>query len=92
MRSERVSEALERLAWILPEGIAGVDAEGRVDLWNPAATLMFGWTEEDVVGKPLPAGLGVMYAAHFEASEPVVSKAGKRVDVGFRISRLSGEC
>ncbi len=89
MRSERVSEALETLASILPDVIIGVDAQGLVELWNPAAAAAFGWTEEDVLGKPLPAGLGVIHSANFEASEPVISKAGTPVNIGFGLSHLS---
>jgi PAS domain-containing protein len=90
MRSERVSEALETLASILPEAIIGVDAEGRVDLWNRGATATFGWTEEDVLGQPLPGGLGVIEAGHFAANERVLSRAGTVVHFGFRMSRLPG--
>ena len=29
--------------------------DGSVQLWNPAAERMFGWTEDEVLGRPLPA-------------------------------------
>ena len=90
LSSERSNEALEILASILPEAIIGIDAEGHVELWNSAASVIFGWTEEDVLDKPLPAGIGFIHATHFEANEPVMSKAGVPVDVGFRTSHLSG--
>ena len=88
--SERVTEALQTLASILPEAIVGVDAQGLVELWNPAAVTMFGWAENEVLGKFLPVELGVVRATHFEANERVMSKGGLPVDVGFRQSRLSG--
>lgn len=34
-----------------PDAIITGDLEGRVVSWNPAATLMFGYTEEEIVGK-----------------------------------------
>ncbi len=32
----------------------GLDLEGRVTNWNPAAEKIFGWTWNEVIGKPLP--------------------------------------
>ena len=32
----------------------GRDAEARVTSWNQAATKLFGWTEEEVLGRELP--------------------------------------
>jgi PAS domain S-box-containing protein len=37
-----------------PLAIVSLDLEGRVSQWNPAATQIFGWREEDVVGGVLP--------------------------------------
>jgi PAS domain S-box-containing protein len=37
-----------------PLAIWAVDLEGKVTAWNPAAERMFGWTEVEVVGEPLP--------------------------------------
>jgi PAS domain S-box-containing protein len=37
----------------LPTVVAGLDLV--VQLWNPAAAELLGWTEDEVVGKPVPA-------------------------------------
>jgi two-component system sensor histidine kinase/response regulator len=37
-----------------PLPILTLDLEGNVRSWNSAATLMFGWGPEDVVGRPVP--------------------------------------
>lgn len=37
-----------------PLPILTLDAEGNVSSWNEAATSTFGWTEEEVVGAPVP--------------------------------------
>jgi PAS domain S-box-containing protein len=39
---------------ISPIAVIGVDAGSRVDLWNPAAARLFGWREDEVIGRPLP--------------------------------------
>ncbi|GIW50783.1 MAG: hypothetical protein KatS3mg081_0138 [Gemmatimonadales bacterium] len=37
-----------------PLPIIGLDPEGRVTLWNGAAERLFGWTEAEVLGRPIP--------------------------------------
>jgi PAS domain S-box-containing protein len=37
-----------------PVAIIVLDLEERVQLWNPAAERLFGWKEEELLGKPLP--------------------------------------
>ncbi len=37
-----------------PLALKVLDAEGRIEIWNPAAERIFGWTEEEVLGKELP--------------------------------------
>jgi len=35
--------------------IVALDRDGRVTLWNNAATRLFGWSAQEVLGQPLPA-------------------------------------
>ncbi len=37
-----------------PLSIVAFDASGNIQLWNPAAERMFGWTAEEALGKPHP--------------------------------------
>jgi PAS domain S-box-containing protein len=37
-----------------PVAIYAFDSNGAVTMWNPAAERMFGWTEAEVIGRPLP--------------------------------------
>ena len=37
-----------------PLAIWAVDLDGLVTFWNPAATRTFGWTPEEVIGRPAP--------------------------------------
>lgn len=37
-----------------PLGICSIDTEGRILLWNPASRRIFGWSDDEVLGRPLP--------------------------------------
>ncbi len=50
----RLSRALRVVFDAAPVPIISLDADGRVQSWNPAAGRMFGWWEEEVRGRPLP--------------------------------------
>jgi len=77
-----------------PLAIWAVDLDGRVTFWNPAATRIFGWTEDEVIGHPLPVvpeELRAEYAQwleRFRRGEAIaglererVRKDGKRIQV-----------
>ena len=42
------------LSALLPLPVIVTGPDGRVQLWNVGAAHLFGWTEEEVAGKPLP--------------------------------------
>src|SRR3972149_7423024 len=48
------SETLQALVQASPVGIAMIDPEGAVKMWNPAAERIFGWSADEVLGRPLP--------------------------------------
>src|SRR3990170_3471200 len=49
------SETLQALVQASPVGIAILDPDGRVEMWNPAAERIFGWSADEVLGRPLPS-------------------------------------
>ncbi|HUF02189.1 MAG TPA: PAS domain S-box protein [Gaiellaceae bacterium] len=56
-REEEIRSSEERLRAVIesaPVAIVEIDLEDRVLQWNPAATRIFGWSAEEVVGRPLP--------------------------------------
>lgn len=56
-RTAELVEANQELAALIdssPLAIVVRDPGERVMLWNPAAERMFGWTQEEVLGRPLP--------------------------------------
>jgi PAS domain S-box-containing protein len=55
--SEDLRQSNEQLSAILsssPLAIVAVDAQQNVEIWNPAAEQVFGWTAAEVAGKPTP--------------------------------------
>lgn len=50
----QTNETLATLVQNAPLAIVVYDLEGRVLRWNPAAEVMFGWSAEEVVGRPNP--------------------------------------
>jgi PAS domain S-box-containing protein len=57
LAEEALRQANEKLTALIqasPLAIIGIDTEGRVTSWNPAAERIFGWTREEVLGRLLP--------------------------------------
>jgi len=50
----KTTQTLEGLIQASPVAIIMLDLDGKVKMWNPAAEKMFGWSEEEVLGQPLP--------------------------------------
>jgi PAS domain S-box-containing protein len=48
------NQRLEALIQAAPVSIEILDPEGNVQLWNPTAEQMFGWSTQEVLGRPLP--------------------------------------
>jgi len=51
---EALAKASQTSIYASPVPIIAVDTQRRVTLWNPAAAAVFGWSEEEVLGKPSP--------------------------------------
>jgi len=69
--------------------VIGVDLQGRVTLWNPAAERIFGWSEDDVLGRPLsivPDDL----RAEFLSAIDLVGRHGRVPDQLTRRRRRDG--
>jgi two-component system, cell cycle sensor histidine kinase and response regulator CckA len=54
---DALRKASETSIYASPIPIIAVDTQRRVTLWNPAAEAEFGWSEEEVLGKPNPVKL-----------------------------------
>ncbi len=54
-RLREANQTLRALIEALPLAIVAMDFEGKVKSWNRAAQRMFGWTEQELLGRPFPA-------------------------------------
>ena len=48
------TETLRALIQASPLGIIAHDGDAQVQMWNPAAERIFGWSEQEVLGRPYP--------------------------------------
>jgi two-component system cell cycle sensor histidine kinase/response regulator CckA len=63
---QALTARIEALIRVSPLAIMLVDADDNVRMWNPSAQGMFGWTAEEVLGRPnpiVPEEMRVEYAA-----------------------------
>ncbi len=51
---QQTSQTLEAIFQSAPLAIYAVDPDGKTLMWNPAAERIFGWREQETVGRPLP--------------------------------------
>ena len=54
VEARATSEAMQSLIDLAPQAIISVDALWNVTRWNKAAVALFGWTADELMGKPLP--------------------------------------
>jgi PAS domain S-box-containing protein len=101
---EASNQLLRALLESSPLAIAATDLERRLTIWNPAAERMFGWTEEEVLGRPspvVPDEEAVHLDTYFDrlwAGESIVDaettrlrKDGTRIDVSVSFAPLLDE-
>jgi PAS domain S-box-containing protein len=50
----KANELVKAVVQASPVAVAALDADGLVRMWNPAAERLFGWSEAETLGRPLP--------------------------------------
>src|SRR5207248_7849631 len=73
----KANETLRALIEATPLAIVAVDAAEKVSKWNSAAENMFGWSEAEVIGKPLPFASGDGRMPVLEAARRGLPVAGE---------------
>ncbi len=49
-----LTDRLQAIVQASPVPVIAIDPDGIVTMWNPAAERIFGWSEDEVVGRPVP--------------------------------------
>ena len=55
---QEANSKLKALVQASPAAIVGLDLQGKVISWNPAAERIFGWRQDEVIGRPHPDRTG----------------------------------
>ncbi len=80
LSERRAAEAAARyrasLVAHVSDAIIGIDSDGHIDSWNEAAETIYGWSEEEVVGRSL-----VSIVSGSESDSASVIERGERVHV-----------
>jgi PAS domain S-box-containing protein len=74
-RQKADSEARRQLIELIPTIVAGFDATGLTQIWNPAAALSLGWVAEDVLDRPAPAAIARLLGDDARRDELVLDRA-----------------
>ena len=86
MPAKHPLEVLHALLDVSPAGIVAIDPDGRVRLWSRGAELMFGWTAEETVDRPLPLDLQLHGLEERSVELRVRRKDGVTVEVAVQIA------
>jgi PAS domain S-box-containing protein len=65
--------------------LIGLDAQGQIELWSPAAASLFGWSGAEVLGHPPPAPLQPLVGLRADTTRAVLgTKSGGSIAVELR--------
>ena len=84
--ARRDAELLSKLVVSSPLPTVVMDLDRTVQLWNPAATELLGWTDAEVIGKPIPPDL---YANDRWAVARTFARARKGQPLDHELTELS---
>jgi PAS domain S-box-containing protein len=84
MPEHHPAEVLRALLDASPLAIIAVDSASQVRLWSRSAQHLFGWAEEEVLGRPLPLDIRLQFEAEIQVDSRVRKKDGTTIDVEVR--------
>jgi PAS domain S-box-containing protein len=87
---------LQAMVELCPLAMIALDRNGLVRLWNRGAEQMFGWSEEEALGRPLAIASKLLdpqlHSGREQASELICTrKDGRMLHVSFSIAPLRNE-
>jgi PAS domain S-box-containing protein len=81
---ENPAKFLETLLDALPFGIVALDHTGVVQLWSRGARRIFGWSEEEMIGRTLPLDIQLPELNCHDAETQLVTRDGSATHVAIR--------
>ncbi len=81
MPTEHPAEFLRALLDASPFGVMALDAGGCVKLWSQGARKILGWSEDEIIGRPLPAEMELLARSSRDAEIRLVRNDGVTIDV-----------
>ena len=85
---DRTSEILSAIVRSSPVATQAFDLDRNVTIWNPASENTFGWTSDEVVGRPMPLAMTPPEERMPSAARIARTMAGE-VTPGERVRRLT---
>jgi PAS domain S-box-containing protein len=89
MPAHHPAEFLQALLNASPFAIIALDPNDRVRLWNQGAQRMFGWTEAELRGGPLPLDLEMQWKSRGKLDLRPRCKDGSRIDARLWVAPWS---
>ncbi len=86
MPAQHPAEFLRALLQASPGGIIAIDLDGHIRLWSPGAERLLGWSEEEMLGRVVPAGLQFSPESVGESELLVARRDGSTFDAILRVA------
>jgi PAS domain S-box-containing protein len=86
MPAQHPAEFLRALLEASPLGIVALDSTGLVQLWSRSAERILGWSEEEVLGRPAPAGLEIAAQSEGETEVRLARCDGSLFEAVLRVA------
>lgn len=79
IRAEQAQAHVAALVSSSQDAIVGYDLEGRIESWNPAAATLYGWTEQEAIGRTIELLVPEELSGEHDAMHRLVAE-GSAVD------------
>jgi PAS domain S-box-containing protein len=86
MPTQHPAQFLRALLDASPAAIIAVDPDGQVQLWNRAAERLFGWSEQEVIGRQHSLVVELLKSSATEGELHLPGKSGVFIDIDVRVA------
>jgi PAS domain S-box-containing protein len=86
MPTQHPAQFLRALLDASPAAIIAIDPDGQVQLWNRAAERLFGWSEQEVIGRQHRLVVELLKSSATEGELHLPGKSGVFIDIDVRVA------